>query len=327
MAWIKRNLYFFIGSILALALMGVGGWYFYAEYSAEGQSGNQIADDYDKLRELNQQNPHPGKAGGPVDNVQAAKDQQAALRAWIDSTHPYFQPVKQLGDLNSFPTELDNSVAQLQRTAREDGVSLPPGYYFTFLAQKNMLAIPLNILPQLAARLGEVKVICGILFDARINSLESIRREALSSDDTNGPDYLPPDQRTVSTPLADLTPYEITFDCFSGELATVLGKLAASPHGLVVKSIVVGPAQSGASMAGMAASPNPYAGPGGMPASVGHYNLGGYNPGGYNPGVPPPRSFTPAPPPPNGRPVKFLSENKLRITLLVEVIKPKRGDK
>jgi hypothetical protein len=315
MAWIKRNLFFFIGSILALALIGVGGWYFYAEYNAEGQSGNQIAADYETLRELNQQNPHPGKAGGPVDNVQAAKDQQAAVRAWIDSTRPYFQPVKQLANLNDFPTELDNSVAQLQRMARQDGVSLPPGYYFTFLAQKNMLAIPVNILPQLASRLGEVKAICGILFDARINSLESIRREVLSNDDTNGPDYLPPDERTVSTPLADLTPYEITFDCFSGELATVLGNFAASPHGLVVKSIEVEPAQSGASVMGAAGNPYPYGGPGGMPAAGTHMYGGGQ----------PQRMPVAMPPPPNGRPVKFLSENKLRITLLVEVIKPKPG--
>jgi hypothetical protein len=323
MAWIKRNLFFFIGSIIALGMIGAGGWYFYAEYTAEGQFGNQINEDYDKLRELNQQNPHPGKKSGPVDNVQAALDQQAGLRAWIDSTRPYFQPVKQLENLNNFPNELDSSVAQLQRDARQDGVALPPSYYFTFLAQKSMLVIPKNTLPQLAARLGEIKVICGILFDAKINQLESVRREVISEDDTNGPDYLPPDQRTVTTPLAEMTPYEVTFDCFSGELASVLGSFAASPHGLVVTSIIVEPAQSSASMMGGAPGPGypppgAYGAPGGMPARF--YNLG--NPGG---GPPPPRTMAPAPPPPNGKPVKFLSENKLRITLLVEVVKPKPG--
>jgi hypothetical protein len=322
MAWIKRNLFFFIGSIIALALIGVGGWYFYAEYSDEGDSGNKIAADYDTLRELNQESPHPGKAGGPIDNVQAAKDQQASLRAWIESTRPYFQPVKQLGNLNNFPTELDNSVAQLQRQAREDGVSLPAGYYFTFLAQKNMLAIPHNILPQLASRLGEIKVLCGILFDAKINSLESIRREVLSEDDTNGPDYLPPDQRTVSTPLAEMTPYELTFDCFSGELASILGSFAASPHGLVVRSIDVEPAQGGGPAMYGGAPASSYGG-GGTPAWMMNH---GYNPGAQMyPGGPQARPMTPVPPPANGRPVKFLSENKLRITLLVDVVKPKPG--
>ncbi|HXD00162.1 MAG TPA: Amuc_1100 family pilus-like protein [Verrucomicrobiae bacterium] len=327
MAWIKRNLFFFIGSILALGLIGVGGWYFYSEYTAEGQSGNQIAADYDKLRELNQQNPHPGKKGGPVDNVQAAQDQQAALHAWIDSTRPYFKPVEQPGNLNNFPSELDSSVAQLQREARQDGVSLPPSYYFTFLAQKSMLAIPRTTLPQLAARLAEIKVICHILFDAKINALESVRREVISDDDTNGPDYLPPDQRTVSTPLAEMTPYEVTFECFSGELASVLGNFAASPYGLVVKSIVVEPAQAAGPMAAAAPGPGYYGSPGGTPYGAGHGNPYMYNPAysGYPGASPPQRSTTPTPPPPNGRPVKFLSENKLRITLLVEVVKPKPG--
>ena len=322
MAWIKRNLFFFIGSILALGLIGVGGWYFYAEYTAEGESGNQIAADYDKLRELNQKNPHPGKKGGTNDNVQAAQDQQAALRAWIDSTSPYFQPVKVPGDLNNFPNELDSSVAQLQREARQDGVTLPPSYYFTFLAQKSMLAIPRKTLPQLAARLGEIKVICDILFDAKINALESVRREAISEDDTNGPDYLPPEQHTVTTPLAEVTPIEITFECFSGELASVLGNFAASPYGLVVKSMDVEPAQAAAAMT--AAPTYPYASPGAPPYMGG--GRGEYNPG-YprSPGAPVQSSRMPAPPPPNGKPVKFLTENKLRITLLVEVVKPKPG--
>ena len=323
MAWIKRNLFFFIGSVMALGMIGAGGWYFYTQYSAEGQFGSQINEDYDKLRELNQQNPHPGKKGGPVDNVQTALDQQAALHAWIDSTRPYFQPVKQLENLNNFPNELDSSVAQLQRDARQDGVSLPPSYYFTFLAQKSMLVIPKKTLPQLAARLGEIKVICGILFDAKINALESVRREVVSEDDTNGPDYLALDQHTVTTPLAEMTPYEVTFDCFSGELASVLGGFAASPNGLVVTSVVVEPAQSAAAMMGAApgggyAPPGAYGAPGGMPSRF--YNLGGQ--GGA---PPPPRTMAPAPPPPNGKPVKFLSENKLRITLLVEVVKPKPG--
>ena len=328
MAWIKRNLFFFIGGVLALCLIGVGGWYFYAEYTTEGQSWDKIAGDYDTLRQLNQQNPHPGKKDGQVDNVQTALDQQASLRAWIESTRPYFQSVKQPGNLNNFPTELDNSVAQLQREAKVDGVSLPPSYYFTFLAQKSMLAIPRNTLPQLAARLGEIKVICGILFDAKINALESVRREVISEDDTNGPDYLPPDQHTVSTPLAEITPIEITFDCFSGELASVLGNFAASPHGLVVKSIVVEPAQAATTMTDAADSP--YGAPGGYGARGGYgYGAPGATPGRFNnlsyPGAPAQRPLVPTPPPANGRPVKFLSENKLRITLLVQVVKPVPG--
>jgi hypothetical protein len=185
-----------------------------------------------------------------------------------------------------------------------------------------MLAIPRKTLPQLAARLGEIKVICDILFDAKINALESVRREAISEDDTNGPDYLPPEQHTVTTPLAEMTPIEVTFECFSGELASVLGNFAASPYGLVVKSMDVESAPAATAMT--AAPAYPYASPGAPPYMEGGRSR--YNPG-YpgTPGAPTQTSRMPTPPPPNGKPVKFLTENKLHITLLVEVVKPKPG--
>ena len=84
----------------------------------------------------------------------------------------------------------------------------------------------------------------------------------------------------------------------------------------------VEPAQAAATMT--AASAYPYASPGAPPYMGG--GRGGYNPGypGY-PGVPAQTPRMPAPPPANGKPVKFLTENKLRITLLVEVVKPKPG--
>ncbi len=323
MAWIKRNLFFFIGSIIALALIGLGGWYFYAEYTAEGQSAGKIAEDYDTLRKLNLEHDQPGKPGGNPDNVQAAVEQQAAIRKWIESARACFQPVRPSGNLDNFPTKLDNTVVELKRKAAENGVSLPPDYYFTFQAQRNMLAISPGVLPQLAARLAEIEAICDLLFNAKINSLEYVRRESLSADDTNSVDYLPPEVRTTSTPLAELTPYELTFDCFSGELASVMSGLAASPHSFVVKSINVEPAAPG-QFAAPAAAPVRYAAPLQPADEGGHFR--------YRSPPPPAGASTgprpggmPAPPPPNGRPVKFLGENILRITLSIEIIKPKPG--
>jgi hypothetical protein len=322
MAWIKRNLFFFIGTIVALALIGLGAWYFYAEYTAEGEFANKIAEDYDTLQQLNQQPLQPGKPGGNPDNVQVAMDQQTAIRSWIESTRPFFQPIRPSGDLNDFPSRLDNTVAKLQRKAADNGVTLPANYYFTFQAQRNMLAIPFNVLPQLATRLGEIEALCNMLFDAKVNSLEFVRREMLSADDTNAVDYLPPDQRTTSTPLAELTPYEITFDCFSGELATFMSSLAASPHSFVIKSINVEPAAPGGAMMGYA--PAPAGMPAQLPYDGGHFRRPMPPPGQGAMPAPRPEGM-PAPPPPNGRPVKFLGEHILRITLFIEVVKPKPG--
>ena len=94
-------------------------------------------------------------------------------------------------------------------------------------------------LEPLSVQLGEVKAICDVLFQAKINSLDNIRRERVSDDDLKGPqtDYL--SEKSVTNELAVLSPYEVSFRCFSSELAAVLAGFASSPCGLMVKTINV----------------------------------------------------------------------------------------
>ena len=54
MTWIKRNLFFLVGTLVALALIGAGGWYFYKQYKAEGDLTNQIEDQYTPTKEADQ---------------------------------------------------------------------------------------------------------------------------------------------------------------------------------------------------------------------------------------------------------------------------------
>ena len=186
-----------------------------------------------------------------------------------------------------------------------------------------MLAIPRNVLPQLASRLEEIKAICDILFDAKINALEYVRREAVGDADTNGPDYLPPDEKTTSTALADFTPYEVTFRCFSGEFASAMGKLAASPHAFVIKSMDIEPElAAGPPMGG---PPLGQFAPQGIPGRFQQLGGGGRFGPGPGPETPPSGSTMPHAPPPGSRPVTFLTENPLRVTLLIEVVKLKPG--
>ena len=65
MAWIKRNLYFVIGGLVALGLMGYGGFLFWSAYSSEGASAEQIISQYGVLDELNKQNPKTPKPQNP----------------------------------------------------------------------------------------------------------------------------------------------------------------------------------------------------------------------------------------------------------------------
>jgi hypothetical protein len=251
MDWIKRNLYFLIGSVVALALMGLAGWYLYSKWEANNTLLGQLDEQYAKLKRLYEQKPHPGS--GNVDNIQAAKDQQKQLRAWTKKACEHFQrippiPLTQSGKVTAqeFTYALSRTIDQLQRAANSANVTLPPKnsttgqtYSFSFEEQRPKLNFAAGSLDPLSVQLGEVKVICDVLLQAKVNSLDALRRERVSEDDQKGPqtDYIA--DKSTTNELAVLTPYELTFRCFSSELASALAGFASSPYGLIVKTINV----------------------------------------------------------------------------------------
>jgi hypothetical protein len=141
-----------------------------------------------------------------------------------------------------FSVSLSRTIAQLQRYATNSSVIVPANYAFSFEAQKAKVSFAAGSLTNLAIQLGEVSNLCSVLFESKINSLDNVRRERVSTDDNSGPqtDYL--SENSVTNALAILTPYEVTFRCFSSELAAVLSGFASSPYGFVVKTINVDPA-------------------------------------------------------------------------------------
>lgn len=243
MSWIKRNLFFVIGSLVAVILMGLAGWFLYSKYNENNDVLGRLNEDYDQLKTLNSANPHPG--AGPINNIQLAKDQRNQLLALLKKTTPYFQPIARIPDLpkitdRDFSAALSQTIEQLSAEATNASVALPAqNYSFSFAAQKSRISFAAGSLDRLAVQLGEVKMLSEILFGAKINSLDNLRRERVSQDDTYGlqTDYL--GDKTTTNSLAILTPYEVTIRCFSSELAAVLAGFANSPHTLLVKSINV----------------------------------------------------------------------------------------
>ena len=306
---------------MALALMGCGGYYLYAQIQRDNSVTEDIKAQYAELTQLSQQNPHPGDA--KTDNIKAAKEQQEQLRAYIAKIQPFFQPIAPIPNETKvsnmdFASELRNTVQDLRRQAALSSVTLATNYYFSFEAQKTLMNFQPASLSALSTNLGEVKAICEILFRANINSLDGIQREVISADDTAAGDYLP--ERTVSTPLASLTPYRVTFHSFSAELASVLGGLASSPHGLVVKTINVEPAVMDQS--DVAAQPAPTPAPvltGSQMSAQQFESRYGRLPGA---GYPQPVAMPAAAPKKTGT-TPYLDQKILKITLLIEVIKLK----
>ncbi|HEY5909736.1 MAG TPA: Amuc_1100 family pilus-like protein, partial [Verrucomicrobiae bacterium] len=192
MSWIKRNLFFFIGSIVALVLMGLAGWSSYAKWQLNNKILADLKANFEELRGLTTRNPHPGD--GKINNIQNAKDQQLQYSNYMARTRVYFEPIERLPSSEDAPkltdrdltTALSKTIDQLQKQATVASVTVSSNYYFSFEALRGKVSFdPKGLLP-LATQLGEVKAICDVLFQAKVNALENIRRERVASEDSLG---------------------------------------------------------------------------------------------------------------------------------------------
>ncbi len=317
MPWIKQNLFFVIGGTLALLLLGGASFYNYQGWNHNNSAFTQLNEIYGNLQQLNSQKPSPGDAR--INNTQTAKDQEAAVVAWVQKARGYFKPIEAIPNSPEVTSEayaaaLRRTVDQLQREAEAASVQLPPQsgsalkYGFGFDAQRSIVRFAPGSLAPLAVQLGEVKAIAEIIYAARVNALEAIQRVRVSEDDAAGSaaDYIA--DIAVTNELAILTPYRVTFRSFTPELAAVLAGFAASPDGFIVKGINVSPA--GATAGAMVPAGGPEAmfmARGDVP---GFPSASGSLPPGAAPGAG------------RGGPTTFLKEQLLRVTLEVVIVKP-----
>jgi hypothetical protein len=341
MAWIKRNLFFVIGAVVALALIGFAGFYNFSGWKHNADEAEKLKASYEELKRLNSLNPHPGL--GKVNNIEMARQQQKEIRDFLAKAYRRFERIPAIPDSAKITSEeyasaLRSTIDQLTRDAANNGVTVPsPGptpdkkFTFSFSAQSQRVQFKGNLEP-LAVQLGEVKVIADVLNKAKINSLDQLRRERVSPDDDAGTqsDYL--DSHSQTNDLAVLAPYEITFRCFSPELADVLAGFANSPHGIVVKSMNVEPAAITMSPdqppPAVAYVPTPYtAAPPPPPIRSEsdtfrqRYGIGSKD--SYR-AAPPPTVYATQPIAPAAKtgPKAVLDERQLKVVMLVQIVKP-----
>lgn len=293
MSWIKRNLYFLVGSTLAVLLLGLAGYYFYSKWQLNNDTFNQLNAAYSELDQLAQAKPNPGN--DTVNNIEIARQQESQVRGIIESERKYFEPIAPIPNPTNkivtkeeFASALRRTVDELQREGALASVTLPRNYGFSFENERSLtLFAPGSLLP-LSVQLGEVKEICNVLYQAKVNSLDNLRREKVSADDRGGSaDYL--DNNSITNQMAIVTPYEISFHCFSTELAAVVSGFANNPHAFVVRALNIEP--------GGAVAP----------------------PEGATPGWTPPPPTT-APTTRGGLPV-LVDEKQLKVTMMLNLIK------
>lgn len=327
MDWIKRNLLFVIGGVIALVLMGLAGYYLYTGMGKNDAALEKLNAEYATLNGLNTQNPHPGD--DKTDNIKAAKNQGQVVRAFITrKAATVFKPVPPIPDAANVDNAmlagaLRRTIDQMRKDAAGRGVQVATNYYFSFTAERDRIMFDKAGLHPLSVQLGEVKAICDVLFAARVNALDNIRREKVSMHDVEAQqstDYL--DRTTVTNEVALLSSYEISIRCFSSEIAAILSGFASSPHGLIVRAINVEPAilGGGGEMPGgvtpMYVPPPMY-----QPQPLMRRRMGeeeGFRP---VPVAPPPVAYAPASSPGRGGLPTLLDEKQLKVILLIEVVK------
>src|SRR5271154_622961 len=112
MGWLKRNLMFAIGGMVAVLLLLGAGFYDWQSWDHNSTAVDRLNEIYGKLKELNGKPLLPGNAR--VDNVKAAKEQEAAVQEWISPSEQLFQPIAPIPDASEVTSEA--FAADLRRT-------------------------------------------------------------------------------------------------------------------------------------------------------------------------------------------------------------------
>lgn len=320
MSWIKRNLFFVVGSAVALGLLGGAGFYIYKGLTRNSAATDKLGEIYGTLKNLQAQKPAPGNE--KINNTEIARQQEQQVQAWIASARKYFQPIPAIppGAVTSeaFASALRRTIDLLQREADGASVTLPPKYDFSFSAQRPLVKFAAGSLEPLATELGEVKAVAEVIFSARINALDGIQRIRVSDDDLQGPqgDYV--DEHSVTNDLAVVTPYVVSFRCFTPELSRVISAFATSSNAFLIKSINVQPAGAATGFGDAGDAGGMF--PGGM-AIPGSYPPGVISRRSAVEGYAPPATAAPAPAAGKGGLPTVLKEQLLRVTLEVEILK------
>ena len=309
MGWIKRNLFFVIGGILALGLLGAAGYYIYASWSNNAKAFDDLTQVVQNLKSLNDQKPSPGNDRN--NNIQNAKDQEKQLQDWLASSANNFVPIAAIppGQVTgaNFSGALQNTLGQLRHEADAAGVLLPPKFDFSFTAESDRMTFTPTGLEPLSEQLGEVATISRVLFAARVNAFDGIQRVRASDDDASGQpsDYI--EVRPVTNDLAIIEPYVISFRAFTPELAAVLSDLATAKNAFIVKAVTVTRADNSGAAGPMGGGDQPP----GMPPMRG--------PGDFQQPIPMPGTMPPAVG--RGGLQTVLKEQLLHVTLEVQIVK------
>ena len=264
MNWIKQNVGLVVGCVIALVLMCVAGWYMMAQIEKDRGITTELDSQRQLVKSLYTRDPHPGTA--KVDNIGAVKKEQERVQEKVlgpmEAQFPGFEIPAKLS-ISSFKEILENTVSELQRDAKYTGISLPStdqgNYGFSFDDIRPRIYLEADALRPLTFQLYQIRELCAVLFESKIHGINAIKRLPVSDNDTAssggggfGITGTTPTGTSTSTENyiedvatqdpninAIMMPYQISFQCFSSELARVISGFNQSSHFFRIKWLAV----------------------------------------------------------------------------------------
>ena len=96
MSWIKRNLYFLVGGITAVALLGLAGFYFFSKWKLQSESLATLDKKYEEWKQIALSPKHPGN--DKIDNIKLAREHKARVQAVTTKVAQHFAPIAPIPD-------------------------------------------------------------------------------------------------------------------------------------------------------------------------------------------------------------------------------------
>jgi len=219
-------LFLALAALVGIVLLGAAGYYFYTKWSENEAAMTELDAAKAELDGLQ-------KKKLSADLVKAAREQTEEAKRVLEQFSKVVPPAAPVFkvDERTFKSIFDKSLAQLQTSATNNGVNLvSPDYAFSFSTLTNKLNFPTNCIDGWLSELNDIKAICGVVYNARVNTLESIRRPGVAEDETGPNNDLLATGSAVTNDTIVRVPYELTVRLYSREAAQLINSLLLSTN-------------------------------------------------------------------------------------------------
>ena len=239
MGWLKRNLFYVIGGIIAL--VAIGGAFVFMDGAKQRQQEamDSLAAYTNTVNRLRNAKPYPSKEA-----IDKANNEAEVLKVFSTEAQKLFEYEKpRRMRSQDFKVHLINSLVKLRADATNNNIRLPRNFNFTFghlLPMPNLLQYSIE---PLSMHLQDIQEICRILYEARVHTITGIQRVSAYPREPGGAmlmhDVAVRTNLVTDEAVFTSTPIRFSFRGFTSELTEVLNLLASDKRFYVARKVEV----------------------------------------------------------------------------------------